>query len=351
MVAAVLQHATAFAGQHGVLDEAGDLTVAAGPLGGFGTEPGTGVLVSVAPWFHVMGLVGYLNLSVLLGMTQVIHSRLDVPAFLADLSGFGATELGGAPALFAALGQRPDFHAGALPAIRVIYSGAAGMPAGIRALLAERFPAVPVCEAYGLTEATLGLAATPLHPYRPGSLAPLPGTELRIVDATVSTVDDATPTLPAGEPGEVCARGPQVMAGYLGRPAETAAVLGADGWLRTGDLGALDADGCLRIVDRAKDVLVYKGYNVYPFLLEERLLACPGVYDAAVVGRPDPAVGERAVAFVVAAPGTAPDALLAAVNADILPYHRLREVIVVDALPRSPVGKVLKRDLVARLTD
>jgi long-chain acyl-CoA synthetase len=153
--------------------------------------------------------------------------------------------------------------------------------------------------------------------------------------------------LPAGEPGEVCIRGPQVMIGYRNRPEETAAVL-VDGWLHTGDVGVLDEDGYLSIVDRKKDMLIYKGYNVYPRQLEERLFAEPGVSAAAVVGRPDPEVGELPVAFVVA-PGADAAQLREKVNADLLPYQRLREVHLVDSIPVSAAGKVLKRELRARL--
>jgi long-chain acyl-CoA synthetase len=170
---------------------------------------------------------------------------------------------------------------------------------------------------------------------------PVPDTEIRVVD-------DAGAPLPAGEPGEVCIRGPQVMTGYKDRPDETADVL-VDGWLHTGDIGVLDADGYLAIVDRKKDMLIYKGYNVYPRELEELLFRQPGVAGAAVVGRPDPVAGELPVAFVVA-PGIADgDALLAAVNEQVTPYKRLRELHLVEAIPVSAAGKVLKRELRERL--
>jgi long-chain acyl-CoA synthetase len=140
------------------------------------------------------------------------------------------------------------------------------------------------------------------------------------------------------------------MTGYKDRPEETAATL-VDGWLRTGDVGVIDEDGYLSIVDRKKDMLIYKGYNVYPRELEELLFARPGVVGAAVVGRPDPVVGELPVAFVVA-PGLGEDggaALMATVNEQVLPYKRLRELHLVDAIPVSAAGKVLKRELRERL--
>jgi long-chain acyl-CoA synthetase len=145
----------------------------------------------------------------------------------------------------------------------------------------------------------------------------------------------------------VCIRGPQVMLGYRNRPEETAATL-VDGWLHTGDIGVLDEDGYLAIVDRKKDMLIYKGYNVYPRDLEERLYAQPGVSAAAVVGRPDQALGELPVAFVVA-PSVDAERLRETVNADLLPYQRLRELYLVDSIPVSAAGKVLKRELRERL--
>jgi long-chain acyl-CoA synthetase len=140
------------------------------------------------------------------------------------------------------------------------------------------------------------------------------------------------------------------MTGYKDRPEETATAL-RDGWLRTGDIGVLDEDGYLTIVDRKKDMLLYKGYNVFPRELEELLFARPGVVGAAVVGRPDPLVGELPVAFVVA-PGlddAAAKALMDAVNEQVLPYKRLRELHLVDEIPVSAAGKVLKRELRERL--
>jgi long-chain acyl-CoA synthetase len=152
--------------------------------------------------------------------------------------------------------------------------------------------------------------------------------------------------------GEVWVRGPQVTAGYLGRPDATAEQF-PDGWLRTGDIGRLDADGYLAITGRAKDMLIYKGYNVYPRELEELLTGVAGVRQASVVGRPDPVAGELPVAFVVADPaaGLTAEALMAHVGERVLPYKRLREVVFTDRLPTSAAGKVLKTELRSRLVD
>jgi long-chain acyl-CoA synthetase len=288
---------------------------------------------------------------VLCGGSTILHERFDPAAYLADAERFRVTGMGGAPPLFGALLRHPDLATRDLSTVRAISSGAAPMPVEMIEGLRGRFGSdVVVAEGYGLTEVTM--VATMGPQWRSGTRKvgtvgpPVFDTEIRIVDPAG---DDLAP-LPAGERGEVCIRGPQVMLGYKDRPEETAAAL-VDGWLRTGDVGVLDKDGYLTIVDRKKDMLLYKGYNVFPRELEELLFARPGVVGAAVVGRPDPLVGELPVAFVVA-PGldaTGGEALMAAVNEQVLPYKRLRELHLVDAIPVSAAGKVLKRELRERL--
>ncbi|TQM15483.1 class I adenylate-forming enzyme family protein [Pseudonocardia kunmingensis] len=313
---------------------------------------GTGVAINLTPWFHAMGTIGGLNVPVLTGGTIVLHDRFDPGAYLADAERFAVTGMGGAPPLFGALVRHPDFATRDLSHVRGISSGAAPLPVELIQALQRRFgDDVVITEGYGLTEVTMGATIGPAARSavrKVGTVGlPVPDTEVRIVDPAGA---DLAP-LPTGEPGEVCIRGPQVMTGYRNRPEENAAVL-VDGWLRTGDIGVLDEDGYLSIVDRKKDMLLYKGYNVYPRELEELLFAQPGVTGAAVVGRPDTMAGELPVAFVVApglAEGDAP-ALMEAVNAQVLPYKRLRELHLVDEIPVSAAGKVLKRTLRDRLT-
>jgi long-chain acyl-CoA synthetase len=312
---------------------------------------GTGIGINLTPWFHAMGTIGGLNIPVLAGGTTVLHERFDPGAYLADAERFGVTGMGGAPPLFGALVRHPEFATRDLSTVRAISSGAAPLAVELIGALQRRFgDAAVITEGYGLTEVTMGATSNP--PARSavrkaGTVGvPVFDTEVRIVDAAGS---ERTP-LPTGEPGEVCIRGPQVMVGYKDRPEETAAAL-ADGWLRTGDVGVLDEDGYLSIVDRKKDMLLYKGYNVYPRALEELLYAQPGVLGAAVVGRPDLLAGELPVAFVVAPTLAEPDTavLLAAVNEQVLPYQRLRELHLVAEIPVSAAGKVLKRELRERL--
>ncbi|HET6259935.1 MAG TPA: AMP-binding protein, partial [Pseudonocardia sp.] len=247
--------------------------------------------------------------------------------------------------------RHPEFATRDLSSVRGISSGAAPMPVEMIEALHRRFgDDVVIVEGYGLTEVTMGATLGPA--WRSGVRKvgtvglPVYDTEVRIVAPEGGNL---TP-LPQGEAGEVCIRGPQVMVGYKDRPEETAATL-VDGWLRTGDIGAIDEDGYLSIVDRKKDMLLYKGYNVYPRELEELLFAQGAVTGAAVVGRPDPVVGELPVAFVVA-PGLGDadaGALMEAVNEQVLPYKRLRELHLVDEIPVSAAGKVLKRELRERL--
>jgi long-chain acyl-CoA synthetase len=312
---------------------------------------GSGSGINLTPWFHAMGTIGGLNAPVLTGGTTILHERFDPGAYLADAERFRVTSMGGAPPLFGALLRHPDLATRDLSSVQSIGSGAAPMPVEMIEALRRRFgPDVVIAEGYGLTEVTMVATMGPQGRSgvrKVGTVGlPVYDTEVRIVDPAAGDLDP----LPAGERGEVCIRGPQVMVGYKDRPDESAAAL-VDGWLRTGDIGTLDEDGYLSIVDRKKDMLLYKGYNVYPRELEELLHARPGVVGAAVVGRPDPLAGELPVAFVVA-PGlgaSEADALMDAVNAQVLPYKRLREVHLVDEIPVSAAGKVLKRALRERL--
>jgi long-chain acyl-CoA synthetase len=251
--------------------------------------------------------------------------------------------MGGAPPIYVALLQHPDIDKRDLSSVLGISSGAAPLPVEVLEELKVRFPQAKVGEGYGLTEVTMGATSNPS--WRSGDRkvgtvgVPVFDTEIKLVD------------------GEVCIRGPQVMRGYHKQPEATAEVL-TDGWLRTGDIGAIDDDGYLTIVDRKKDMLIYKGYNVYPRELEELLFQHPAVANAAVVGKYDVAVGDLPVAFVVLrAPGASglagpdgdADAILAWVNERVTPYKKLRAIHVVEQIPVSAAGKVLRRELRERL--
>jgi long-chain acyl-CoA synthetase len=308
--------------------------------------PGADTAVNVVPLFHAMGLVSH-NIALLGGITVVAHGRFDPREFLAAMVRHEATGLTGSPAMHHALLAAIDAGGYDLRAVRMVNSGAAPLDSPTITRMTEAYPNAAVAEGYGLTEATMALTfVTPDRGRQapPGCVGvPLFDTELEIRDLT----DPAKP-MPVGGTGLVFARGPQVTDGYLGRP-ELTAEQWVDGWLATGDIGRLDEDGQLFLSGRAKDMLIYKGYNVYPTQLEEVLAAHPAVAQVAVIGAPHPEAGEIPAAYVVLRPGAEADAdaeqLLAFVADRVAPYQRVRELHFLPALPVSPAGKILKTEL------
>ncbi|KPV44783.1 acyl-CoA synthetase [Alicyclobacillus ferrooxydans] len=307
---------------------------------------GEAAAINLTPWFHAMGTIGYLNNPVLAGTTSILHVRFDPGRYLEDAEHYRVTSIGGAPPVFVALMRHPDFHRRNLDSVRGLGSGAAPLPVEVIRQLEARFPNAIITEAYGLTEVTMGAVSNPgfrSGTRKPGTVGvPVFDTEVKIVAADGSS----DVPLPSGEEGEVCIRGPQVMMGYLNQPEVTNSVL-RDGWLYTGDIGVLDEDGYLSIVDRKKDLLIYKGYNVYPRELEEILFRHPAVANVAVVGRPVLEVGEIPKAFVVkkADAEVTEEELMDFVNTQVAPYKKVRMVEFLDEIPVSAAGKVLKRVL------
>ena len=231
-----------------------------------------------------------------------------------------------------------------LSALRFIGSGAAPLAPEVRQEFERRVPTCEIDEGYGLTESGAIISGNPPGRRRAGSVGlPLPGCAVRIVD-------DDDNELPVGEDGEICARSPGVMAGYWHAEAETAEAL-RGGWLHTGDIGHLDADGYLYVVDRKKDLILRGGFNVFPRDVEEALLTHPAVLMAGVVGRPDPRLGEEVVAFVMLQPGATAtsEELVAHARAVLTPTKYPREVHIVDAIPLTSVGKLDRKALRARL--
>jgi long-chain acyl-CoA synthetase len=348
VVVNTLQYACWASGSLPALDGDGGLVLdQVGPPAEYPTRLGNSVTINLTPWFHAMGTIAGLNGLLLMGFTVVLHDRLDPAAYLADAERLKVTAIGGAPALFAALLNCPDIATTDLTSVRTISSGAAPMLVEMIKRLRALAPDAVVSEGYGLTEVTMAATLGPTHRsgVRKAGTVGVP-----IFDTSVRILGPDGAELPAGERGEVCVNGPQVMVGYHNRPDATDEVL-VDGWLHTGDIGILDDDGYLSIVDRMKDMLLYKGYNVYPRELEELLAGLDGVLAAAVVGRPDANVGELPVAFVVpAGDAVTPESVMAAVNDQVVAYKRLREVLFVDQIPVSAAGKVLKRELRGRLS-
>jgi len=250
---------------------------------------------------------------------------------------FEITMMPGINTLYAGLLNEDWFVRSPPPSLKWCFSGAAPLSPAVR----ERWRKLTGCmiyEGYGLTEGTCIVTSSPLDGRaKPGSVGvPIPGTDIRIVG------EDGGP-LPSGEPGEVWVHGPQVMKGYLGRADDEAF---EDGWLRTGDIGYLDEDGFLFIVDRKKDMLLVSGFNVYPAEIESVLSAHEGVTEAAVVGVEDPQSGEVPWAYVVRRdPGLTGEALAAHCKARLTNYKHPRRIVFVEELPKSPVGKLLRREL------
>ncbi|HVB26326.1 MAG TPA: AMP-binding protein, partial [Mycobacteriales bacterium] len=208
-----------------------------------------------------------------------------------------------------------------------------------------RLPQVEVTEGYGCTETAAIIATSPAGRARPGSVGiPAPGVDLRIIRSADGNIADP------GEDAEICVRGPMLMSGYWRSPEETAVAL-RDGWLHTGDIGHVDSDGYLYVVDRIKDLIIRGGFNVYPRDVEDVLLGHPDVVAAAVVGRPDATYGEEVVAFVQLRPGstTVAQALIEHAREHLSATKYPREVHLVDAIPLTSVGKTNRKDLRALL--
>ncbi|TWF75695.1 acyl-CoA synthetase (AMP-forming)/AMP-acid ligase II [Pseudonocardia hierapolitana] len=293
------------------------------------------------PFFHVAGQSAGMNKVLRAGATVVTMSRFDVESFLALIQQHRVTAVLGAPPIVLALAKHPLVDRYDLSSLEKVVSGSAPLSAQVQAACAERLGRF-VGQAYGLTETGLIVSASPHdgRPARPGSAGMLvPNTEARLVDPATGT------DVPAGEAGELWVRGPQLMSGYLGNPEATADVLDDDGWLHTGDLVRIDPDGWLFVVDRVKELIKYKGHQVAPAQLEALLGAHPAVADCAVVGRPDEAAGEIPVAYVVRRRDVEAVELIEHVAGRVSPPRRVRAVVFVDEIPRSPAGKILRRVL------
>ncbi|MFP5320431.1 MAG: AMP-binding protein [Acidimicrobiia bacterium] len=292
------------------------------------------VLVHVLPTFHVHGLFVALHCAWGVGATTRFHARFDPYAVIADLA--RSTVLMGVPTQHHRLLAHPGLTEEACAGMRLFTSGSAPLPAHEHVAFAER-TGHRIVERYGMTE-TMILTSNPLDGDRvPGTVGfALPGVELRVVD------DDGRP-LPADEPGGVEVRGDGVFLGYWRRPDATAASFRPDGWFRTGDIGSLDAEGRLTLAGRASDLVISGGYNVYPKEVELAIDRAAGVDESAVIGLPDPDLGEVVVAVVVREPGADVDerAVLDAC-ADLARFKQPRRVVFADALPRNAMGKVQK---------
>jgi long-chain acyl-CoA synthetase len=303
-------------------------------------------ILVVVPWFHAMGVVGYLNQPVYSAATMIVFPRFDSTEYIRAVEKYDAMILGGAPQLYLPLVENPEFKRVDMSRIKLAVSGAAPLPVEILKRMLGAFSGV-VSEAYGMTETSMLAMVNPptREGLKPGSVGLPP------FDTYVKVVDLATgEPLGPGKEGEICIKGPQVMQGYWKKPEETEKVL-TNGWVHSGDIGYYDDDGYFFITDRKKDMIIYKGYNVYPRQIEEVLFENPKIAQCGVIGRPDEKGGEIPVAFVKLAEGAAAteSEIMEFANERLAHYKHVREVHFVDEIPVSAAGKVLKRMLREKL--
>jgi long-chain acyl-CoA synthetase len=301
--------------------------------------------LTALPLFHIYGMTTSLNVPVSLAAEIVLLPKFEAATVLETIQRNKVTVFCGVPTMYSVLLANPELGKFDLTSVRVCISGASPLPPQVQ----KRFMEVTggfLAEGYGLTEASPVTHCNPvdktLRTVHLGSIGlPLPDTDARIVD-----VETGEKTLGVGETGELAVKGPQVMRGYWQKPEETGLVL-RDGWLLTGDIARMDADGYFYITDRKKDLIKYKDYSVYPRELEDVLYEHPAVKLCAVVGKPAPVVGEVPKAFVVLKEGVeaTEEEVMAFVKEKVAPYKAVRELEFRQELPVSAAGKVLRRTL------
>jgi len=306
---------------------------------------GPRITLSAMPIAHIFGVAIMNDLMMvperLADQTRLVQMRWFEPEkFIAMIGEHKCTTMAVVPTILAVMLHHPAAAKSDLSSLVEVICGGAPLPVELAQAFMRRYPC-RIREVYGLTEATgLGTSNRRTEPYRAGSAGrAYCNTELRILD-------DNDQPLPTGERGEICLRGPIVMQGYHNRPEDTATIL-RNGWLHTGDIGYLDEDGFLFVVDRKKDMIIRGGENIFPAELEAVLHEHPNVAEAAIVGVPDPVYGENVVAFVVAKPGTSPaeSELIDHVKKSVAPFKAPSRVHFIQALPKSSIGKILRREL------
>jgi long-chain acyl-CoA synthetase len=302
---------------------------------------GEEVIVTAIPLYHIFALTA--NCLVFMkfgGLNHLVTNPRDMPGFVKILRGIRMTAITGVNTLFNGLLNTPGFDKVDFSALHLTLGGGTAVQRSV----AERWKkvtGVTLVEAYGLTETSPAACMNPLDlPEYNGSIGmPIPSTD-------VSIRDDDKNVLPEGQVGELCVRGPQVMKGYWQRPDETAKVLDDDGWLYTGDVARMDGNGYFYIVDRKKDMILVSGFNVYPNEIEDVVAQCPGVLEAAAVGIPDEKSGEAVKIVVVRKdPNLTAETIRAYARENLTGYKLPKVIEFRDALPKSNVGKILRREL------
>jgi long-chain acyl-CoA synthetase len=306
-------------------------------------EPGREVIMTALPFFHAYGLTTCLTLGVRTGAALVLQPRFDLHKVLEAVDKYRPTIFPGVPTMYVAINNAVGRDKHDLSSIKACVSGAAPLPMEVSDEF-ERHAGGRLVEGYGLTEASPVTHANPVYGKRKvGTIGlPLPNTVARIADPS-----DLSRDMPVGEPGELAVQGPQVMQGYWNHPEETAQVL-QDGWLLTGDMATMDEEGYFAIVDRKKDLIIAGGYNVYPREVEEVLYEHPKVMEACVAGVPDRYMGEVVKAFVVLRPGqeATVQEIRDFVDDRLAKYKVPRSIEFRDELPKTMIGKVLRRKLI-----
>ena len=309
-------------------------------------KPGEEVGLGALPYFHSFGMTVAMIMPILVGAHIVLMpDPRDVSSMVRAIPRYRVSAFPAVPAMYAAITSFPGIEALDLSSLRYCFCASAPLPLEVL----ERFEAMTggcITEGYGMTEASPATHVNPIKgPRKPGTVGlPLPGTDMKIVD-----VENSERELAPGVVGEICVRGPQVMAGYWQRPGETTEML-RGGWLHTGDLGRVDDEGFTTIVGRKKEMIIAGGYNVYPDEIDQVLFAHPAVLEAATIGVPDPRLGESVKSFVVLRPDAdaTVDELIAHCRRELAAYKAPRQIELVDGLPRSSVLKILRRELLER---
>ena len=307
----------------------------------FGLEEGDTTL-GVLPFFHIYGLVVIMNVSLHLGATVVTMPRFELEQCLATLQKYRVSYAYVVPPIVLALAKSPVVDNYDLSSVKRLFSGAAPLPPEVARAAAARL-GCGMTQGYGMTETSPVTHCTRAI-NAPGIGPAVPNTESKVV--AIGTGAELGPN----EEGEICVRGLQVMKGYLNNPDATAAMIDSDGWLHTGDIGYADASGDFYVVDRVKELIKYKGMQIAPAELEAILLAHPCIADAAVVPFADEEAGQVPKAFVVLKEQSTADDIMNYVADRVARYKRVRRVEIIDQIPRSPSGKILRRVLVARAT-
>ncbi|QXI46594.1 MULTISPECIES: long-chain-fatty-acid--CoA ligase FadD2 [Pseudomonas] len=312
-----------------------------GPDGQKLIKEGQEVMIAPLPLYHIYAFTANCMCMMVTGNHNVlITNPRDIPGFIKELGKWRFTGLLGLNTLFVALMNHPGFSQLDFSALKVTNSGGTAL---VKAT-AERWESLTGCrivEGYGLTE-TSPVAST--NPY--GQLARLGTVGIPVVGTAFKVIDDDGNELPLGERGELCIKGPQVMKGYWQQPEATAQALDAEGWFKTGDIAVIDPDGFTRIVDRKKDMIIVSGFNVYPNEIEDVVMGHPKVANCAAIGVPDERSGEAVKLFVVPREGgVSVEELKAFCKANFTGYKVPKHIVLRDALPMTPVGKILRREL------